>query len=103
MAGVLKLLLVLVLLVSSSDGSDASRHLKGDAIERSGAAAGEAVMMRAVMIHVIKGMELEMQTCHYTGQITVQDSRKTCDLEMPRINITALCICSIAWGKTPAG
>uniref|UniRef100_A0A0E0GTF5 Uncharacterized protein n=1 Tax=Oryza nivara TaxID=4536 RepID=A0A0E0GTF5_ORYNI len=54
MAGVLKLLLVLVLLVSSSDGSDASRQLKGDAIERSGAAAGEAVMMRAVMVSKAK-------------------------------------------------
>ncbi|KAF0914333.1 hypothetical protein E2562_028216 [Oryza meyeriana var. granulata] len=53
MGGVLKMLLVLVLLVSASDGSDASRPLKGEAIGRSGAAAGEALMvsaMRAVMV-----------------------------------------------------
>uniref|UniRef100_J3LSJ5 Uncharacterized protein n=1 Tax=Oryza brachyantha TaxID=4533 RepID=J3LSJ5_ORYBR len=45
MAGVLKMLLVLALLASASDGSDASRALRGEAIGRSGGEATRALVV----------------------------------------------------------
>uniref|UniRef100_A0A0E0KIN7 Uncharacterized protein n=1 Tax=Oryza punctata TaxID=4537 RepID=A0A0E0KIN7_ORYPU len=71
MAGVLKLLLVLVLLISASDGSDASRHLKGDAIERSGAAAGEALMVSAVRALMVSKAKAGHSGCTYDPNTTI--------------------------------